>query len=154
MSEHALIVCGGWEGHEPRQCSAIIEGVLTESGFEVRVENTFDAYLETEKLRSLSLIVPVWTMGSIEDRQLKGLLEAVKGGVGIDAFRQSTAYQWMVGGQWVAHPDNITDYEVNIVKEDDPITRRGAPGKAETKIRTSRNAIRNRRSRFLAGLLP
>jgi len=29
----------------------------------------------------------------------------------------------MVGGQWVAHPGGIIDYEVNIVNHDDPITR-------------------------------
>ena len=28
-----------------------------------------------------------------------------------------------VGGQWVAHPDDITDYVVNIVDHEDPITQ-------------------------------
>lgn len=27
----------------------------------------------------------------------------------------------MIGGQWVAHPDNFVDYEVNIINHDDPI---------------------------------
>ena len=39
-----------------------------------------------------------------------------------DSFRNSTEYQFMVGGQWVAHPGNIIDYEVHIAKPDDPIT--------------------------------
>lgn len=39
-----------------------------------------------------------------------------------DAFRNNTEYQWMVGGQWVAHPGNIIDYTVNIVDHSDPIT--------------------------------
>ena len=39
-----------------------------------------------------------------------------------DAFRNSTNYQFMVGGQWVAHPGNIIDYTVNITDHDDPIT--------------------------------
>ncbi len=43
------------------------------------------------------------------------------GGAG-DAFRQSALYQFMVGGQWVAHPDNIKDYTVQIIDHDDPIT--------------------------------
>jgi hypothetical protein len=38
-----------------------------------------------------------------------------------DSFRNSTNYQFMVGGQWVAHPGNVIDYRVNIVKHDDPI---------------------------------
>ena len=55
---------------------------------------------------------------------------AVASGVGIagwqggmaDSFRQSVDYQFMVGGQWVAHPGNIIDYTVNITNHDDPIT--------------------------------
>jgi type 1 glutamine amidotransferase len=82
-------------------------------------------------MQALSLIVPVWTMGTITHEQEKGLLEAVKSGVGIagwhggmgDSFRNNTEYQFMVGGQWVSHPDGITDYEVNIVDHEDPITR-------------------------------
>lgn len=27
----------------------------------------------------------------------------------------------MTGGQWVAHPGNIVDFEVNIAKHDDPV---------------------------------
>ena len=57
------------------------------------------------------------------------MLEAIKSGVGFagwhggmcDAFRNNTDYQWMTGGNWVSHRDGITDYEVNIVKGDDPI---------------------------------
>ncbi|HEY7908654.1 MAG TPA: ThuA domain-containing protein, partial [Thermomicrobiales bacterium] len=39
-----------------------------------------------------------------------------------DSFRDSVEYQFMVGGQWVAHPGNIIDYTVNITNHDDPIT--------------------------------
>jgi hypothetical protein len=38
-----------------------------------------------------------------------------------DSFRQNTEYQWMTGGQWVAHPGGVIDYEVSIVKPEDPI---------------------------------
>jgi type 1 glutamine amidotransferase len=40
-----------------------------------------------------------------------------------DAFRGSIGYQWLVGGQFVAHPDNMKNYSVRIVNRDDPITR-------------------------------
>ena len=81
-------------------------------------------------MSSLSLIVPVWTMGTISAEQLHGLLDAVKGGAGIagwhggmgDSFRSATEYQFMVGGQWVAHPGNIIDYTVHIIDHDDPVT--------------------------------
>ena len=126
----ALFVWGGWEGHEPKQCVDIFAPYLQEQGYEVEVSNTLDTFLEEEKIKFLDLIVPVWTMGSITREQEKGLLEAVKSGVGIagwhggmgDAFRQNTEYQFMVGGQWVAHPGGIVTYEVNIINHEDPIT--------------------------------
>src|SRR5260370_31056175 len=34
---------------------------------------------------------------------------------------QNSLYQFMVGGQWVAHPGGIIDYTVNISQPDDPI---------------------------------
>ncbi len=68
-------------------------------------------------------------MSQITGDQWKALSEAVRNGVGIagqhggmgDAFRQNTDYQFMVGGQWVAHPGGIIDYEVNIVDREDPV---------------------------------
>ncbi|MCK5328141.1 MAG: ThuA domain-containing protein, partial [Candidatus Latescibacteria bacterium] len=126
----ALLVWGGWEGHEPKQCADVFAPYLEEQGYQVEVSNTLDAVLDEGKMKALSLIVPVWTMGTITGEQQKGLLEAVKSGVGIagwhggmgDSFRMNTEYQFMVGGQWVAHPGGIVSYEVNIVNHDDPIT--------------------------------
>ncbi len=125
----ALMVWGGWEGHEPKQCVDVVAPVLQESGFEVEISDTMDSYLDEAKMKSLSLVVPVWTMGTITGEQSSGLLEAVKSGVGIagwhggmgDSFRNNTDYQFMVGGQWVEHPGGIIDYEVNITKPEDPI---------------------------------
>lgn len=127
----ALIVWGGWEGHEPKETGELFESVLKNEGFEVEVSNTLDAYLDADKLNSLSLIVPVWTMGDISGQQADGLLNAVRSGVGIggwhggmgDSFRTHTEYQFMVGGQWVQHPGGEIDYTVNITNHDDPITK-------------------------------
>jgi type 1 glutamine amidotransferase len=126
----ALIVWGGWEGHEPEKGAAIFTSFLQSQEYEVEVSTTLDSYLDTSKLLALDLIVPIWTMGKITQEQEKGLLAAVQSGVGIagwhgsmaDSFRNNTEYQFMVGGQWVAHPGNVIDYTVNIVKHDDPIT--------------------------------
>jgi len=126
----ALLVWGGWEGHEPKQCVDVFAPYLQEQGYEVEISNTLDAYLDEAKMKSLSLVVPVWTMGTIAREQEQGLLEAVKSGVGIagwhggmgDSFRNNTEYQFMVGGQWVAHPGGIIPYEVHIVNPEDPIT--------------------------------
>ena len=129
MSKSALVVWGGWDGHEPRQCMEIFAPYLEGQGYDVRIENNLDVYEDAEYMNSLSLIVPIWTMGEITREQEQGLLNAVKSGVGIagwhggmgDSFRKNCEYQFMVGGQWVAHPGGIIDYVVNITKPDDPI---------------------------------
>lgn len=127
----ALMVWGGWEGHEPKQCVDVFAPFLRENGFDVEISNSLDSYLDEEKMRSLSLIVPVVTMSQITGDQEAGLLKAVESGVGLagwhggmcDSFRQNTGYQFMTGGQWVAHPGNIIDYTVNITNHDHELTR-------------------------------
>ena len=131
----ALIVWGGWDGHQPREVAEIFRKELSERGFEVEVSDTLDAYLDLDKLKSLDLIVPAWTMGQITRDQEKNLLEAVRGGVGLggvhggmcDSFRNNTEYQFMTGGQWVAHPGNDgVEYAVEIRDPDHFITQ-GTP---------------------------
>jgi type 1 glutamine amidotransferase len=103
---------------------------LRDKGYDVETSFSLNSYLDREKMHALDLIVPIWTMSTISSEQEKGLLDAVKSGVGLagwhggmaDSFRNNTEYQWMVGGQWVAHPGNIIDYEVNIINHEDPIT--------------------------------
>lgn len=130
MSRKALITYGGWEGHDPKLCAELYAPILRDKGFDVTVTDTLDVYLNTDLMSSLSLVVPIWTMSTITKEQEKGLLDAVKSGVGIagwhggmaDSFRNNVEYQWMVGGQWVAHPGNVIDYRVNIINHEDPIT--------------------------------
>jgi type 1 glutamine amidotransferase len=127
----AMITYGGWEGHEPKKCAEIFGPILEAEGYEVTISTTLDSYLDTDLMQSLDLIVPIWTMSTISKEQEKCLLETIKSGVGLagwhggmaDAFRNNVEYQWMVGGQWVAHPGNIIDYEVNIIDHEDPITQ-------------------------------
>ena len=127
----ALMVWGGWAGHEPKTCVEIFAPLLEAAGMEVEIWDTLDVYLDKEKMRSLDLIVPLWTMGTITKEQEAGLLAVIKSGVNVggwhggmaDAFRNNVDYQWMVGGQWVAHPGGIIDYRVNVINYDDPITR-------------------------------
>lgn len=82
-------------------------------------------------MNSVDLIVQIWTMGQISKEQEQGLLEAVKSGVGIagwhgglgDSFRNNTEYQFMVGGQWVAHPGGVIDYDVDVINKKDYVTK-------------------------------
>jgi len=114
-TKKALMVLGGWLGHEPKQCVDIFAPFLRSKGYDVTVSDTLDAYLNKELMDSLDLIVPAWTMGTITGDQEKALLAAIKNGVGIggwhggmgDSFRNNTEYQFMVGGQWVAHPGGV-----------------------------------------------
>jgi uncharacterized protein len=129
MTKKAMVTWGGWDGHEPEDCAKIFVDVLKNEGYDVDLFDSLDCYLDEEKMESLDLIVPCWTMSEITAEQQAGLLNAVKSGVGIagwhggmgDSFRNNTEYQWMVGGQWVVHPGNIIDYEINITKTNDPI---------------------------------
>jgi len=124
----ALIVWGGWSGHEPEQGAAIVGQMLREEGFDVRTETSTAAFADPQ-LGELSLIVPIYTMSKIEKDELANLERAVRGGVGLagyhggmgDAFRDAPDYQFMVGGQWVAHPGDIIDYRVDITRPDDPV---------------------------------
>jgi type 1 glutamine amidotransferase len=126
----ALIVWGGWSGHEPETCASIIAGMLEEEGFKVFVEHSTEAFADPG-IAEMSLIVPIYTMSKIEKEELSNLTKAVRGGVGLagyhggmcDAFRESVEYQFMCGGQWVAHPGNIIDYRVNVTRPDDPIMK-------------------------------
>ena len=130
QKKSALIVWGGWEGHFPKECTNIFGPWLENQGYKVEVSDTLESYLDTEKLKSLNLIVPIWTQGEISKNQESNLLNAVANGVGIagwhgsmgDSFRMSTNYQFMVGGQWVSHPGGFIEYEVNIIDKNDPIT--------------------------------
>jgi hypothetical protein len=127
----ALIVWGGWDGHQPKEVAEIFRRVLIEENFDVEVSDTLDAFKDSQKLMALSLIVPVWTMGKISNEQANPVFDAVKSGVGIagchggmcDSFRENTEWQFMTGGQWVAHPGNDgTKYTVKIGPTKSPIT--------------------------------
>jgi len=125
----AIMVWGGWDGHEPKKCVDLFAPYLREKGYEVSIYDNLDIYLNQEKMRAASLIVQVYTMSTITPEQEAGLLRAVYSGVGIagwhgglgDSFRNSNHYQFMIGGQWVEHPGGEIDYEVNITKPSDPL---------------------------------
>jgi type 1 glutamine amidotransferase len=124
----ALIVWGGWEGHEPEAGAKIVSGMLQDEGFAVDVQKETSAFLDPS-LSEFSLIVPIYTMSTIGKEELEALEIAVRGGVGLagyhggmgDAFRNEPLYQFICGGQWVAHPGDIIDYRVDVIRPEDPI---------------------------------
>ncbi len=125
MEKQVLIVRGGWDGHEPFQVSEIFKSMLEKEGFKVNISEKLDTLLDIEMLKKLHIIIPLWTMGEISDEQVKGVNRAVSAGTAIagchggmcDAFRSSPLWQFITGGNFVAHPGGDgTEYTVNIKK--------------------------------------
>lgn len=126
----ALIVWGGWPGHQPEQIANVFRGMLEAEGFDAELSNTLEAFNDGEKLKTLDLIVPMWTMGEITKEQATNVSAAVQGGVGLagchggmcDSFRTNVDWQFMTGGQWVAHPGNDgVEYRVNVKYSSSPL---------------------------------
>jgi len=125
----ALIIWGGWAGHQPESIARLIAGELRRAGFDCVLQNSLSCLDDTNRLKEFSLIVPCWTMGELTPEQGKSLQEAVKSGVGLggahggmgDAFRGNLDYEWMVGGHFVGHP-HVGDYTVRIRDFSSPVT--------------------------------
>lgn len=125
-----LFVYGGWEGHEPQKCLNLLKPWMESEGAQVIASDSLGIYENKEVMASVDLIVQIYTMSNISGKQEQGLLTAVRNGTGLagwhgglcDAFRQNTNYQFMTGGQWVAHPGGIIDYTVQITDPNDPVT--------------------------------
>jgi uncharacterized protein len=129
--KNVLMVYGGWDGHQPKVFTERVAAWLRTEGANVSISDSLGVYTNEKLMAETDLIIQYWTMGKISKEQEKGLLTAVKNGTGIagchgglgDSFRDNTDYQYMVGGQWVAHPGGKIDFKVDITNKKDPITR-------------------------------
>ena len=126
----ALIVHGGWQGHEPKLVSKRFAKILEKNGFEVTVTEDKAAFSDYEALKKLDLICPMITMDEMDGDYVQNISKAVADGVGLagchggmcDALRNDVNWQFMTGGQWVAHPGNDgINYTVNIVPSSSPL---------------------------------
>jgi type 1 glutamine amidotransferase len=131
MGKKALIFSGGWDGHRPAHIADLYQRFLTEDGFTVERTESLDTLKDAAKLLDFDLIIPNWTMGKITGEQVNPVLTAVQAGVGLagchggmcDAFRDNSDWQFMTGGQFVAHPGNDgTEYAVKIAPVKHAIT--------------------------------
>ena len=127
-TRRALIVRGGWEGHQPVEATDFFVPFLEQNGFTVRIEESPAVYADAEVMAATDLIVQSMTMSSIEREQLDGLIGAVRAGTGLvgwhggiaDAFRSSSDYLQFIGGQFAAHPgvpdgERVLDGDGNFV---------------------------------------
>lgn len=127
--KNVLMLHGGWDGHEPEACVKRFVPFLESQNFTVTLSDTLAILDEPAFLQAQDLIVPCWTMGALTESQEANLVATIEAGTGLagwhgglcDAFRGNTAYQFMTGGQFVAHPGNVLDYTVRITAPDDEI---------------------------------
>lgn len=119
----ALLLQGGWDGHEPQLTSKRFAKILESHGYECQISDTLEVCADFEMLKGLDLIVPCWTGGEIDPTYSSNICRAVGTGVGVagchggmcDAFRGDVEWQFMTGGQWVSHPGgDSVEYTVNI----------------------------------------
>jgi len=124
IAKSALIVSGGWEGHEPMKVGLRFQSALEAHGY--RVENATDlAVYDDETLGGFDLIVPNWTMDTLSDERAARLSAAIRSGTGLagahggmgDSFRGCLEYNWMVGGQFLGHP-HVGPYSVSLTGRD------------------------------------
>lgn len=143
--KHALIVRGGWDGHQPVETTDAVIPFLEQHGFAVRVESSPAVYADAATMQRTDLIVQAMTMSTIEADEVAGLRAAVAAGTGlagwhggiVDAFRATSDYLQLIGAQFAAHPAAVPasgppaepDYTVRYRVEptaagaDHPITR-------------------------------
>ena len=121
IMKKALIVYGGWAGHDPEGLAEVFSQILEAEHFHVTKSDTLESF--SKDLQAYDLLIPIWTMGAISREIEQNLCNAVASGVGLagchggmcDAFRGSTDWLFMTGAQWVAHPGNSdVTYEVKM----------------------------------------
>ncbi len=113
----ALVVRGGWEGHEPVQTTDLFIPFLEEHGFDVRVEGSPDVYADTRALAETDLILQSISLGPgaepvvLTDAAVAGLRSAVESGTGfagwhggVTASFHSNPYMQLIGGLFIDHP--------------------------------------------------
>jgi type 1 glutamine amidotransferase len=108
----ALVVRGGWDGHQPVETTDMFVPHLEAHGFTVRIEESPAIYADGDEMAAVDLVVQNMTMSTIEPPELAGLISAVTRGTGLagwhggiaDAYRNSSDYLQFIGAQFAAHP--------------------------------------------------
>ena len=127
MKRNALITWGGEEGHEPEKGAALFCKLLEADGMAVEVVNTLSCFDDVEYLKTLDLIVPLWTMRTLTRERSENVSEALAEGTGLagchgqmcDAFRDNVLWQFITGGNFVGHPHGDgQQYRVRITESE------------------------------------
>lgn len=119
--KQALVVRGGWDGHQPIETTDIFIPFLEQNGFKVRIENSPAIYADAEFMACVDLIQQTNTMNTIEKEEFAGLQEAIVNGTGfggwhggiVDSYRNSSDYLQMLGGQFASHPGKLPEERID-----------------------------------------
>jgi type 1 glutamine amidotransferase len=134
-NKFALIVRGGWDGHQPVEATERFIPFLKEKGYDVRVEESPKIYADPDYMATVDLIVQCNTMNTIEKDEFRGLRSAIEAGTGMagwhggiaDSYRNESDYLHLIGGTFACHPgkhpdectgeqsDNYVPYRVNML---------------------------------------
>lgn len=144
VDKKALVVRGGWDGHQPVEATELFIPHLVAHGYDVRVEESPKVYADAAAMAGVDLVMQCMTMSTIERDELAGLRAAVQAGTGLagwhggiaDSYRNSVDYLHLIGGQFACHPgkhpseatgeqsDNYVPYTVTMLPaaEQHPVT--------------------------------
>ncbi|MCW5605638.1 MAG: ThuA domain-containing protein [Burkholderiales bacterium] len=122
----ALLLHGGWPGHEPERSAAfVLRHVLQD--FDV-VQSGDLGMLCADTLAAFDLLIPVWTFGELDESAEIALLASVADGLGIvawhgatSAFLASRRHKLLLGGQFVDHPGGDAVTYVVKFRGNDPL---------------------------------
>jgi type 1 glutamine amidotransferase len=147
MIRTALVVRGGWDGHQPVEATELFVPFLRSHDFEVRIEDSPAVYADAAVMATADLVVQSVTMSEITAAAVAGLRRAVERGAGLagwhggiaDSYRNSSDYLHLVGGQFATHPSR------------DPADVREGAGENDLRYRVEPTAL-GRRHPILAGI--
>ncbi len=127
----ALVIFGGWEGHEPEKTAEIVAARLRDQNFSVELTpccNQDVSQVARLELESYDLIVPVWSWGSKQPEAMERVFQAVEAGTGLATFHggidwfADREYSYLIGGSFLFHPPGMRRYRVHIEPGKHPIT--------------------------------
>lgn len=121
-TRRALVVRGGWQGHDPAGCTEVFTPRLERAGFEVTVAEDLAVYDDAGLLAATDLVVHSWSGGELTAAQEANLVAAVEAGTGFAGWHggvigtnvANARYLRMVGGRFLWHPDGFQEFTVRI----------------------------------------
>jgi type 1 glutamine amidotransferase len=123
----ALIIWGGWEGHDPERVASFVALHLSGLGCKVEVLAGVEGLVGRD-LEQYDLIVPVWSLGIQHPAAQQAVLAAVEQGVGLAAFHggidwfADREYARMIGGHFIFHPPS-SQYWITVEDTTHPIVQ-------------------------------